>query len=148
MKSNRYPSKPTRNRSTLNNKDGLSLIVIVIEKAGYTGKVEIGRDVAASEFYREDKYDLDFKNPNSDKTAWLSGQELANLYQDFIKEFPVTSIEDPFDQDDWDTWSSFTANTNVQIVGDDLTVTNPIRIQTGIDKKACNCLLLKVNQIG
>ncbi|KAK2716475.1 enolase-like [Artemia franciscana] len=132
----------------LNNKDGLSLIVTAIEKAGYTGKVEIGMDVAASEFYRNHKYDLDFKNPNSDKTAWLSGQELANLYQDFIKEFPVTSIEDPFDQDDWDTWSSFTANTNVQIVGDDLTVTNPIRIQTGIDKKACNCLLLKVNQIG
>ncbi|KAK2701383.1 hypothetical protein QYM36_019950 [Artemia franciscana] len=132
----------------LNNKDGLSLIVTAIEKAGYTGKVEIGMDVAASEFYRDHKYDLDFKNPNSDKTAWLSGQELANLYQEFIKEFPVTSIEDPFDQDDWDTWSSFTANTNVQIVGDNLTVTNPIRIQTGIDKKACNCLLLKVNQIG
>ncbi|KAK2716442.1 enolase-like [Artemia franciscana] len=132
----------------LNNKDGLSLIVTAIEKAGYTGKVEIGMDVAASEFYREGKYDLDFKNPNSDKTAWLSGQELANLYQEFIKEFPVTSIEDPFDQDDWDAWSSFTANTNIQIVGDDLTVTNPIRIQTGIDKKACNCLLLKVNQIG
>ncbi|KAK2722991.1 enolase-like [Artemia franciscana] len=132
----------------LNNKDVLSLIVTAIEKAGYSGKVEIGMDVAASEFYREGKYDLDFKNPNSDKAAWLSGQELANLYQEFIKEFPVTIIEDPFDQDDWDAWSSFTANTNIQIVGDDLTVTNPIRIQTGIDKKACNCLLLKVNQIG
>ena len=94
---------------------GLSLIVTAIEKAGYTGKVEIGMDVAASEFYREGKYDLDFKNPNSDKTAWLSGQELANLYQEFIKEFPVTSIEDPFDQDDWDAWSSFTANTNIQV---------------------------------
>ncbi|KAK2716575.1 hypothetical protein QYM36_006905 [Artemia franciscana] len=112
----------------LNNKDGLSLIVTAIEKAGYTGKVEIGIDVAASEFYREGKYHLDFKNPNSDNTAWLSGQELVNLYHEFIKEFPVTSIEDLFDQDDWNGWNSFAATANIQIVADDLTVTNPIRI--------------------
>ncbi|GFG29184.1 hypothetical protein Cfor_07074, partial [Coptotermes formosanus] len=131
-----------------NNKEGLQLIKDAIEQAGYTGKVEIGMDVAASEFFREGKYDLDFKNPNSDKSKWIDGQELTNLYLEFIKDFPVVSIEDPFDQDHWDAWTNITANTSIQIVGDDLTVTNPTRIQTAIDKKACNCLLLKVNQIG
>jgi len=131
-----------------NNKEGLQLIKDAIEKAGYTDKVEIGMDVAASEFFREGKYDLDFKNPNTDKSKWIDGQELTNLYLEFIKEFPVVSIEDPFDQDHWEAWTNMTAKTSIQIVGDDLTVTNPTRIQTGVDKKACNCLLLKVNQIG
>jgi len=131
-----------------NNKEGLQLIKDAIEQAGYTGKVEIGMDVAASEFFREGKYDLDFKNPNSDKSKWIDGQELTNLYLEFIKDFPVVSIEDPFDQDHWEAWTNMTANTSIQIVGDDLTVTNPTRIQTAVDKKACNCLLLKVNQIG
>lgn len=60
----------------------------------------------------------------------------------------VVSIEDPFDQDDWAAWSKFTANVGIQIVGDDLTVTNPKRIERALEEKACNCLLLKVNQIG
>lgn len=132
----------------LNNKDALLLIQDAIAKAGYTGKVEIGMDVAASEFHKDGVYDLDFKNPNSDKSQWLSPEKLTNLYQEFIAGFPMVSIEDPFDQDHWDAWTNMTANTKIQIVGDDLTVTNPKRIQTAIDKKACNCLLLKVNQIG
>ncbi|CAL8148185.1 unnamed protein product [Orchesella dallaii] len=132
----------------LNNKDALDLIIEAINKAGYTGKIEIGMDVAASEFHKEGKYDLDFKNPASDPSSYLSSDKLGDLYQEFIKGFPVTSIEDPFDQDDWDAWSKLTGNTTIQIVGDDLTVTNPKRIQTAVDKKACNCLLLKVNQIG
>jgi len=132
----------------LNNKDALNLIQDAIAKAGYTGKVEIGMDVAASEFFKDGLYDLDFKNPNSDKSAWLTPDKLANLYQEFINEFPMVSIEDPFDQDDWAAWSNITGSTKIQIVGDDLTVTNPKRIATAVEKKACNCLLLKVNQIG
>ncbi|KAI5710908.1 hypothetical protein M8J76_003938 [Diaphorina citri] len=132
----------------LDNKEGLRLIVEAIEKAGYTGKVEIGMDVAASEFFKEGQYDLDFKNPNSDKSQWLPADKLTALYQEFIKEYPIVSIEDPFDQDDWAAWTSITAQTTIQIVGDDLTVTNPKRIATAVEKKACNCLLLKVNQIG
>ncbi|XP_032792474.2 enolase [Daphnia magna] len=132
----------------LNNKDALELISTAIEKAGYTGKIEIGMDVAASEFHKNGKYDLDFKNPASDPATYLESAKLAELYQEFIKEFPMVSIEDPFDQDDWAAWTSLTANTPIQIVGDDLTVTNPKRIQTAVDCKACNCLLLKVNQIG
>lgn len=132
----------------LNNKDALFLIQDAIAKAGYTGKVEIGMDVAASEFHKDGMYDLDFKNPKSDKSQWLTPDKLTDLYQEFIKDFPMVSIEDPFDQDHWEAWSNITAKTTIQIVGDDLTVTNPKRIQTAIDKKACNCLLLKVNQIG
>lgn len=131
-----------------NNKEALNLIQDAIAKAGYTGKVEIGMDVAASEFFKDGTYDLDFKNPSSDKSQWLSPDKLTNLYQEFISEFPMVSIEDPFDQDDWQAWTNITANTKIQIVGDDLTVTNPKRIATAVEKKACNCLLLKVNQIG
>jgi enolase len=137
------------------NREGLELCKAAIEAAGYTGKIVIAMDVAASEFYKDGKYDLDFKNPNSDPATYLSGEQLADLYRSFIREYPsifrltaVVSIEDPFDQDDWEAYHQLTSSVNIQIVGDDLTVTNPKRIQTAIEKKACNGLLLKVNQIG
>jgi len=132
----------------LNNKDALELIKSAIELAGYTGKIEIGMDVAASEFFKESKYDLDFKNPKSNPSEWITSDKLADLYREFVKEYPIVSIEDPFDQDDWNAWTNLTSSVSIQIVGDDLTVTNPKRIQTAVEKKACNCLLLKVNQIG
>ncbi|XP_032826418.1 alpha-enolase-like [Petromyzon marinus] len=131
----------------LENMEALDLLTQAIGKAGYTDKIVIGMDVAASEFYRDGKYDLDFKSP-ADPDRYISADELADLYRTFISDYPVVSIEDPFDQDDWEAWSNFTANAGIQIVGDDLTVTNPARIQTAVDVKACNCLLLKVNQIG
>jgi enolase len=130
------------------NKEGLELVKTAIEKAGYTGKIKIAMDVAAAEFYENGKYNLDFKNPNSDGSMILSGEELTKLYQSFIKDYPIVSIEDPFDQDDWASYAHLTAQCSIQIVGDDLTVTNPKRIATAIEKKACNGLLLKVNQIG
>ncbi|OMH79631.1 Enolase [Zancudomyces culisetae] len=132
------------------NSEGLDLLVKAIEKAGYTGKVEIAMDVAASEFYNNGKYDLDFKNPSSDPAQHKSTDEMIALYSDFIKNYPIVSIEDPFDQDDWNSWDRITAEVGipVQIVGDDLLVTNPQRIATAIEKKSCNALLLKVNQIG
>lgn len=105
-------------------------------------------DVAASEFFKTGKYDLDFKNKDSKEEDWLSSDALAQVYQEFIANYPVVSIEDPFDQDDWSAWSALTAATDIQIVGDDLLVTNPTRIATGVEKKSCNGLLLKVNQIG
>lgn len=130
------------------NREGLDLLKAAIEKAGYTGRIQIAMDTAASEFYREGKYDLDFKNPKSDPEKRVTGQQLIDLYLDFIANYPIVSIEDAFDQDDWEHWSLLTARTDIQIVGDDLLVTNPKRIRTGIEKKACNALLLKVNQIG
>lgn len=131
------------------NKEGLDLLKVAIEKAGYTGKVKIGMDVAASEFCKDKNfYDLDFKNPNSKKEDYLPSDDLGKLYQEFINGYPIVSIEDPFDQDDWPAYTKLCSEVGIQIVGDDLLVTNPKRVQTGIDKKACNCLLLKVNQIG
>merc|ERR1711915_462549 len=76
------------------------------------------------------------------------GDQLLEMYKGFVKDYPVVSIEDPFDQDDWEGYAKLTASTPIQIVGDDLLVTNPKRILTAIEKKACNGLLLKVNQIG
>ena len=105
-------------------------------------------DVAASEFYKKGKYDLDFKNPETEEDDWMDSEELLELYKGFIADYPVVSIEDPFDQDDWDGYAKLTEETEIQIVGDDLLVTNPKRITTAIEKNACNGLLLKVNQIG
>jgi len=114
-------------------------------------------DVAASEFYKEKTkvYDLDFKRADdaADKNkaqSALTATQLGEVYAGFVKDFPIVSIEDGFDQDDWEAWSALnsTLGSKIQFVGDDLTVTNPKRVQTAIDKKACNCLLLKVNQIG
>ncbi|KAG7271573.1 hypothetical protein CRUP_027847, partial [Coryphaenoides rupestris] len=131
----------------LENCEALELLKTAIEKAGFTDKVVIGMDVAASEFFIEGKYDLDFKSPPN-AARHISGQELADIYQGFVNNYPVVSIEDPFDQDDWPAWSQFTASVGIQVVGDDLTVTNPCRIERALEEKACNCLLLKVNQIG
>ncbi|KAG9344954.1 hypothetical protein JZ751_009494 [Albula glossodonta] len=101
----------------------------------------------ASEFYRDGKYDLDFKSPpNPDRH--ISAEELSEIYQSFVNDYPVVSIEDPFDQDDWPAWTQLTASVGIQVVGDDLTVTNPRRIEKAVEERACNCLLLKVNQIG
>uniref|UniRef100_A0A8C2XIP4 phosphopyruvate hydratase n=1 Tax=Cyclopterus lumpus TaxID=8103 RepID=A0A8C2XIP4_CYCLU len=131
----------------LENKEALELLKNAIGKAGYTDKIVIGMDVAASEFYKGGKYDLDFKSPD-DPSRYISPDKLADLYRSFVKDYPVVSIEDPFDQDDWEAWAKFTASTSIQVVGDDLTVTNPKRIAKGVAEKSCNCLLLKVNQIG
>lgn len=131
----------------LENKEALELLKNAIAKAGYTDKVVIGMDVAASEFFRSGKYDLDFKSPD-DPSRYITHDELANLYKSFIRDYPVVSIEDPFDQDDWEAWQKFTASAGIQVVGDDLTVTNPKRIAKAVSEKSCNCLLLKVNQIG
>lgn len=129
------------------NKEGLELLKKAIADAGYTGKVFIGMDVAASEFFKEGKYDLNFKG---DKPDMKTGDEMVKLYESFVKEYGLVSIEDPFDQDDWTTYPKLTAavGKQTQIVGDDLLVTNPKRIKMAIEKKACNSLLLKVNQIG
>ncbi|PLN84209.1 enolase A [Aspergillus taichungensis] len=128
--------------------EALDLITEAIEQAGYTGKIHIALDVASSEFYKEGKYDLDFKNPESDRSKWLSYEQLADLYKSLASKYPIVSIEDPFAEDDWEAWSYFYKTSDFQIVGDDLTVTNPLRIKKAIELKSCNALLLKVNQIG
>ena len=130
--------------------EALDLITDAIEEAGYTGQIKIAMDVASSEFYKpeEKKYDLDFKNPDSDKSKWITYEQLADQYKQLASKYPIVSIEDPFAEDDWEAWSYFYKTSDFQIVGDDLTVTNPEFIKKAIETKACNALLLKVNQIG
>jgi enolase len=134
------------------NNEALDVLMEAIEKAGHKDKVKLGTDVAASEFYVKDTdtYNLDFKNPDSTPDKYKTGDEMIDYYKNWVDNYPFVSIEDPFDEDDWDTFAKFTEKIGetVQIVGDDLTVTNPNRVKIGIDKKACNALLLKVNQIG
>lgn len=137
--------------SIQSNYEGVELLMEAIKISGYENQVKIGMDVAASEFYTKDgNYDLDFKSSSNDKSKHLSGHQLGELYSDLIKKYPIISIEDPFEQDDWKNYSSFTkaVGNNVQIVGDDLLVTNTKRIEEAASKSACNALLLKVNQIG
>ena len=130
------------------NREGCELIMEAIKKAGYDGKCKIGLDVAASEFKvkGKDEYDLDFKYDGD----IVSGEGLGDLYQSLAADFPIVTIEDPFDEDDWNNWSKFTGKNakQFQVVGDDLTVTNIEKIARAVDEKACTCLLLKVNQIG
>jgi len=132
------------------NEEGVQLVVEAIEKAGYTGKVKIAMDCAASEFYDAESktYDLAFKAKENDGSQKKTGAEMKAFYEDLASKYPIISIEDPFDQDDWDSYAQLTAGGIAQIVGDDLLCTNPTRVKKSIDMKACDALLLKVNQIG
>lgn len=122
----------------------LDLIVTAIEKAGYKlgDDVALALDVASSEFYKDGKYHFE----GGEHTA----EEMAQVYGELIDEYPIVSIEDPLQEDDWEGYTNLTAaiGDKVQIVGDDFFVTNPARLQEGIEKKAANALLVKVNQIG
>lgn len=130
------------------NREGCELVMEAITKAGYQNQCKIGLDVAASEFKvkNEDKYDLDFKYDGN----IISGDELSSLYQSLAEDYPIVTVEDPFDEDDWPNWAKFTDKNGekLQVVGDDLTVTNIDKISRAIEEKSCTCLLLKVNQIG
>lgn len=129
----------------------VELLTTAIENAGHTGKIKIGLDVAASEFWIEDQraYDIYYKTEQKGQQL-MTGEQLVDFFADMVEKYPIVSIEDPFDQKDWDSYTALTARvgTQCQIMGDDLLVTNKTRIQTGIDKTAVNALLLKVNQIG
>jgi enolase len=131
------------------NEEGLKLLQGAIAKAGYEGKVKIGMDVAASEFFTDDKcYDLKFKVKGNDGSGKKTGAEMLEMYKGFIDHYGVITIEDPYEQDDWDNWKAAAAELKCQIVGDDQLVTNPKRIKDAIAQKAANALLLKINQIG
>jgi enolase len=120
--------------------DALDLLVKAINVAGYKGKVDLAIDTAASEFFKRGNYLVDGKKMKKDK--------LLEYYLALIKKYPVISIEDPFEQEDFASFALLREKGGIQIVGDDLTVTNPLRIEAAIKERSCNCLLLKVNQIG
>ncbi|GAA4837006.1 phosphopyruvate hydratase [Luteimicrobium xylanilyticum] len=126
------------------NRDALDLIVVAIEKAGFTpGKdVALALDVASSEFFDDDKYAFEGKS--------LQAAELIEYYEGLVADYPLVSIEDPLNEEDWDGWVALVERLGdkIQVVGDDLFVTNPERLAKGIELKAANSLLVKLNQIG
>ena len=126
------------------NRAALDLILEAIEKAGFTpGKdIALALDVAASEFFEKGKYQFE----GAKKTA----EQMSQYYAQLVADYPLVSLEDPLHEDDWDGWKTLTDQVGhqVQVVGDDLFVTNPERLQRGIDTGTANSLLVKVNQIG
>ncbi len=127
-----------------NVEDRLELMLDAIKEAGYPGKIKLALDCAASEFYdgKNEIYRIQNKK--------FEGAELIDFYKTLTKKFPIISIEDGFAQDDWSGWKAFTKElgSKIQIIGDDLLVTNIKRIKRALNEKSCNALLLKVNQIG
>ena len=126
------------------NREALDLIVEAIQKAGYTPgqDIAVALDVAATELYSDGSYLLEGKS--------LTAEQLTDYYEELVDAYPLVSLEDPLSEEDWDGWQALTARLGdrVQIVGDDLFVTNPERLQRGIDNRSANALLVKVNQIG
>ena len=130
------------------NAEAVEIILEAIEKAGYTPgeQVSIALDPAASEFYDADRGVYQLRSEGKE----LNGEELVDFWSSWVNQYPIVSIEDGLAQDDWDSWQLMTAKLGdkIQIVGDDLLVTNPQRVRKGVELKACNSLLVKVNQIG
>ena len=126
------------------NREALDLILVAIEKAGYQPgtQIALALDVAASEFHTDGAYTFE----GASKTA----EQMVDYYAELVDAYPLVSIEDPLNEDDWDGWKTMTdrLGDRVQLVGDDLFVTNPERLQRGIDSRTANALLVKVNQIG
>ena len=126
------------------NRAALDLILEAIKRAGYTpgADIALALDVAASEFYKDGSYLFEGTS--------RSAAEMSAYYEELVRDYPLVSIEDPLDEEDWDGWKTLTASIGdkVQIVGDDLFVTNPTRLADGIKRGVANSLLVKVNQIG
>ena len=126
------------------NRAALDLILVAIEGAGFKvgSQIALAMDVAATEFFNEGKYEFEGKSLTSD--------QMITYYSDLVSNYPLVSIEDPLDEDDWSGWAKLTTELGekIQIVGDDLFVTNPERLAKGIKSKTANALLVKVNQIG
>jgi enolase len=126
------------------NRAALDLILVAIEGAGFKvgSQIALAMDVAATEFFNEGKYEFEGKS--------LTSEQMITYYSDLVSNYPLVSIEDPLDENDWSGWAKLTAELGekIQIVGDDLFVTNPERLAKGIESKTANALLVKVNQIG
>ena len=129
------------------NREALTLICEAIAKAGYaTGtQISVALDVAATEFFKDDRYEFRDKAVGS-----VDGAGLQQYYAGLAKEFPLVSIEDGFSEDDWTSWQAMTSamGAKMQLVGDDLFVTQVARLKMGIEKKAANAILIKLNQVG
>ncbi|CAA3008898.1 cytosolic enolase 3 [Olea europaea subsp. europaea] len=129
-------------------KEGLDLVKEAIGRTGYNDKVKIAINVAATEFCIGTKYDLDYKSPNKSGQNFKSGEDMIDMYKELCEVYPVVSIEDPFDKEDWEHVKYFSGLGICQVVGDDLLMSNPKRVERAVQEAACNALNLKVNQVG
>ena len=131
------------------NKEAIETVIQAIESAGYSpgGDIMIAMDAASSEFYDADKGQYHFKKSTGD---WLTPSQMVDFWESWVNDYPIISIEDGMDEDDWSGWLELTTKlgSKVQLVGDDLFVTNVTRLQRGIDEGIANSILIKVNQIG
>ncbi|XP_023732523.1 cytosolic enolase 3 [Lactuca sativa] len=129
-------------------REGLDLVMEAIGRTGYIDKLKIAVDIAATDFCIGSKYDLDFKSPRRSGQNFKSGEEMIEIYKELCRDYPIVSIEDPFDKEDWEQVKYFSGLGICQVVGDDLLMSNPKRVERAIQENACNALLLKVNQVG
>ncbi len=131
-------------RELKSNEEAFELIMKALEKSGHKEKFELALDVASSEFFKEGKYNLKRENKSLTTGEWIS------LQKGWYSKYPIFSIEDPLNQEDWDGWKKFREETNdmYQVVGDDLLTTNVKRIEEGIERGSINSVLIKINQIG
>lgn len=128
--------------------EALDLVQEAIGRTGYNERIKIAIDIAATNFCMGTKYDLDFKAPNKLGQNFKSGKDMIDMYKELCDDYPIVSIEDPFDREDWDHTKHFSGLGICQVVGGDLLMSNKKRIERAIDETTCNALLLKVNQIG
>lgn len=128
--------------------EALDLLVEATAAAGHTSAVHFAIDPASSEFYNADsaEYDLDFKSGSDVEHRKLNSNQLGDLYRSLLEKYPIVLLEDPFAEDDWDSWTAFMRSIKgkVELVGDDLLCTNTSIVRKAVDKEACNSMLLKV----
>ncbi|KAF7816050.1 cytosolic enolase 3 [Senna tora] len=128
--------------------EALDLVKEAISRTDYNEKIKIAIDIAATNFCIGTRYDLDFKSPQKSGQNFKSAEDMIELYKELCNEYPIISIEDPFDKEDWEHIKYFSSLELCQVVGGDLLMSNAKRIERAITESACNALLLKVNQVG
>ncbi|KAL5219152.1 hypothetical protein ABZP36_019836 [Zizania latifolia] len=128
--------------------EGLDLVIAAIDRAGYNGRIKLAIDVAATDFCIGKKYDLEFKFAEKSGQGFKTADDMIEIYSQLCSEYPLVSIEQPFDKDDWEHSKKFTTLELCQVVGDDLLMSDPERIKRAVNEYTCNALVLKANQVG
>ncbi|XP_066382603.1 cytosolic enolase 3-like [Miscanthus floridulus] len=128
--------------------EGLDLVIAAIERAGYNGRIKLAIDVAATDFCVGKKYDLEFKSTKKSGQNFKTADDMIEIYSQLCSEYPLVSIEQPFDKDDWEHSKKLTTLELCQVAGDDLLMSDPERIKRAVNEYTCNALVLKANQVG
>ena len=128
--------------------EGLDLVIAAIDRAGYNGRIKLAIDAAATDFCVGKKYDLEFKSAKKSGQNFKTGDDMIEIYSQLCSEYPLVSIEQPFDKDDWEHSKKFTTLELCQVVGDDLLMSDPERIKRAVNEYTCDALTLKASQVG